>query len=307
MSESGRVFQFYLFRLVLEPKGGQTSLSDVEVSKADLLAKILRQGLEARVRQDVTCLSSKVYDIGIGGLYFQFGEIHKKRSKDFDKDTKEFIDTIKDDTDCVHCLYDIKRQLLAIEKKSGLPSPKSLANRIGASIDAIKSNSKQNKIFSDIELILLASTKCKARQIYEPNAFVESLKHCYKIVSYRIDMVPQNPIDFKDTIKDPLGRIMDDTGANAASIQVKNSQDGLGAERLVNISHDVAAYGAGAEARVIDKENAPARQIKLNKNENAAFASASLPITAMTIDFVQHAEVIMDQILRKFNRIANKK
>ncbi|WMW65816.1 hypothetical protein [Nitratidesulfovibrio liaohensis] len=303
MTEPDRTMHFYLFRLILEPMKKLTSLADAHTNKADVLAKILKQGLEVQVSQNITCLTSKVYDVASHGLYFQFGEIHKKKSKDFDKENKEFIDTIKDDTNCAHCLYDIKLQLLAIEKKNLLSSPKTMANRIALAINSIINSDIHKEILTDMEALLLRTTQCKARQIHEPNLFIEELNKSYRVVSYKINMLPPNPIDFDDTIKRPLDDLMGDTGASSAAVQITNVQTGLNTARLVPLTRDVAAYGAGAEAKIMDSESSPKRPIKLDKNENAAFAAITLPQTLFSTDFSSNASDFLKQIITKFQSI----
>lgn len=304
MIAENRSVKFFLFRLVLEPHAKQRSFGELSIRRDQLIAKLLNLSPRYESSGHYIYLTSKITQICCNsGYYFKFGVITHKKGVNFDESAKDFIEFPKDETDYVHCLYDIKRQLLAIEKKNRLASPKSLANKLAFTLENMRSNEIYAQQLSTDEKMLLANSTCKVRLVYEPNEFIKRMRSAYRINSFKISMLLPNPIDFNDMIKKPLDLYMEDTGALGSSVTIENKTDGLEPERLISISRDISSYGAGAEAQIIDNENSKPTRLVLDKNENHASVELPFPQTMFTVHFKDHATHFLDRILTKYRQI----
>ncbi|MDY0259460.1 MAG: hypothetical protein RBR41_07310 [Desulfovibrio sp.] len=308
MSENQRTMDLFLFRLVLEPQAGKGSLGEIEVSRQDLLIKLLATSPQLPSGAYKVFLTSKIEQISSSGFYFKAGVQSLKTGAKFDSEKKDFVEAETEIADFSHCIYDKNLQLLAIENKSGLSSPKTLANRLASAIENIK-NTDGYKSLSPEEKMLFSNSICKSRQVYETNEFIKILKNSYKISKFTIVMLLPNPANFKDTIYTPFNELMEDTQASGGQITIENKDEGLEPNRLVDLSHDIGAYGAGASAKVQDAAESKERTIRLDKRENAAKATLSLPQTMFTVDFKEYSKDFLKVITDKFKQIheSNKK
>lgn len=308
MNESSRIIPFQLFRLVLESKKkNHRSFGELNISKSEMIKKMLYCAPSIIISPTKQYVASKVKRTPTGdGLYFQFGEKRLKKATDFNESEKEFFQTYRNETDCVHCLYDVGDQLLAIEKKNNLPNPRTLAKHIASAINDIKNHADYRNIFTPNEIMLLSNTECKAHIVFESNRFIDILKNAYKIIKYKITMLPPNPADFGDILKNPLERLMDDTGAKIATLQISNKEDGLDSNRLVPLTRDIATYGVGAEAKVIKEEGGTEESIKLNEKNNEAFLSIHLPQSLLSKDFSLEMNSFIKRLKEKMKELHGK-
>lgn len=308
MNENQRTMDMFLFRLVLEPHAGKGSLGEIKISRQDLLIKLLATSPQLPSGTYKIFLTSKIEQISSSGFYFKAGIQSVKTGAKFDSEKKDFVKAETEIADFSHCIYDNNLQLLAIENKSGLSSPKTLANKLASAIENIK-NTDTYKTLSPEEKILFLNSTCKSRQIHETNEFIKILKNSYKISKFTVVMVLPNPANFKDTIYTPFNELMEDTQASEGSVTIENKGEGLEPSRLVGLSHDIGAYGAGAFAKVQDAPDSKERTIRLDKRENAAKATLSLPQTMFTVDFKEYSKDFLKIITNKFKQIhdSNKK
>lgn len=302
MSHEERTIKFSLFRLILEREAKQQSLGDITISRADLLKKLIEFSPQHTSSNGSTYLTSKITTID-NGLYFKFGIKRSQKSIDFDDYEKDFFEKERNNIEYVKCLYDPNRQLLAIENKKRLPSPITIAHHLATTIDNIKSNEIYSKNLDATEKMLLSTSICKARHVYEPTDFIEKIKNSYKVSSFKITMLIANPIDFNDAIKKPLDKLMEDTGAAGSNLTLQNKVDGLHTDRLTSLSRDLASYGAGAEAYVIEKEGSSPHKFQLNTKNNLASVIFSLPHTLMEVNFIDVAGKALKLVREKFRNI----
>lgn len=302
MNENQKNIEMFLFRLVLEPNAGKGSLGEIGISRKDLLIKLLETSPQLSFGANKIFLTSRVERIGQSGFYFKAGIQSRKAGAEFDSEQKDFIEKETEITDFSHCIYEEKLQLLSIESKSGLSTPRALANKLASAIENIKNTDGFRTLPPEAKMLFSNST-CKSRQIYEPNEFTKILRNSYKISKFTIKMLLPNPDNFQDKIYRPFNELMEETQANRASVIIENKDEGLEADRLIDLSHDIGAYGAGASANVQDIAGGKERTIRLDKLENAARVTLPLPQSMFTIDFSQFSRDFLGIIINKFNQI----
>lgn len=223
----------------------------------------------------------------------------------FDEKLKDFIESDKSDADYVHCFYDTKRQLLAIEKKSSTDTPKSLAAKLAIAIDSVKRNELYSNKLTTEEKMLLVNSTCKIRPVCEPNEFINIIESAYRVIAFTISLFPPNPIDFDDALKKPLDNYMEATGATEGTVTIKNNYEGLESSRLASLSRQIGAYGANAEARIVDEEGGKPYRVILNRKENYASIDLKFPTTALTVNIGDYLQRFMNSIRKMYEKIHN--
>lgn len=306
MTEADRTLKVFLFRMVLEPNlKHQKNFADINISRPELLTKILQFSPRYFTSDRKVYLTSKVSTIDNNGLYFKFGIQRIKKGILFDEQLKDFIESDKSDADYAHCFYDTKRQVLAIEKKNGTVTPKSLALKLAIAIDSVKKNELYSNKLTAEEKMLLVNSTCKIRPICEPNEFINKIESAYRVTTFTVSLFPPNPTDFNDALKKPLDNYMEATGAVEGTVTIKNSHEGLESSRLVSLSRQIGAYGANAEARIVDEEGGKPYRIMLNRKENYASIDLKFPITALTVNIGDYLQMFMNSIRKMYEKIHN--
>lgn len=300
------IIPVYLFRIVFETHK-KHNFFEKKIEKKVLLKKLIELRPEGEAKNNIKYITSTPIIINKNGLYFKFGEIKKKNATHYNERKKDFFETQIEDTNYVHCIYNIQHQLLAIEKKSSLPSPKTYANRLSILINEIYKKDNIKRQFEPEEIAFLSSSVCRARQVYEPTQFIKLLKNAYKVNSFTVEMLLPNPNDFNDILKEPIDLYMEETGAEIAKVTVENKNDGLENKRLEKLSYEIAAYGANANAKIQENNNSKISTIKLNKKENAASVDLIMPQSMQSIDFFNNCGEFLQTITEKFKRIHGQK
>lgn len=304
MPDDTRSVEMFLFRLKLEPYRRQRSLAELSINRPDLLFKLLSLVPSYQFSKKSIFRTSKIDNISETEHYFEVGIEYKKDGAKFDKIKKSFIAHENEITDFAHCFYESKIQLLVIEKKTGLPAPKTLASRLALAIEQIKTITEVFSCLTQEEQMLFINSRCKADVIYEPSEFLKIIKNAYKVLKFNINIPMPNPVDFNDMIQKPVSELMSDVNASTSTVTVENKKEGLDTHRLIGLTHDLSAYGAGASARVKKEENSNSEYIKLNKDEHSAKINLQIPQTMLMVHFKEHGKEFMQTIIDKFSEVS---
>jgi len=306
MDDAIRTMDMYLFRLKLEPHQQKGSLGETKVTRHDLLLKLLKIAPSYLSSEKSIFHISKLENISPSEYYFKVGVESKSKGYLFSAEDKNFIEKENRDAQYANCLYESNIQLLAIENKVSFLKPKTLATRLALAIENIKQENELS-ILDNNEKLLFINSKCKTKPVYEAYEFAKTLHDSYKITKYSIDVPLSNPVNFRDDVQVPLSKMMGDVNAETGTFSLENKTAGLSSGRLIDLSHDLGAYGASASARIMRKENSKSEIIKLGTKAQEAKATLTLPTTMFTIDFKGNCKNFMLQIKEKFNSIRGNK
>jgi hypothetical protein len=290
--------RFHLFRLVLEKKvKDEPSIADSVANRADVLEHLLTKAPRFVDENGTIYQASRTFKIDDSGFYFKFGVEKKSPEKKFDEKKYDFVDFEGSKTQYAYCFYCPKNQLLAVERKSKFYAPSIIANKIALTLEGMKNNPKYH--LDNNENLLFLSSVCKSRIVYRPTEFITEIKQAKILLSFTVSIPIQNPYDFENMLADPMKKYMDEVNASESKVTVAN-KEGLATDKLVDMSHKMAAYGAGASAIVKQSAESKEKKVSLNSQKNSAVAECKLD-KGTTIE--QNKESIFKRILEVFKAI----
>lgn len=258
--------RMYLFRLRIVPKDSKPIL--FQFDRGTLLGKIISAHPGAFVRVNVEWIIANSRYVDETAVFFKFGRVSKKVRERFDKE-KRMFELVDDDlANSTVCVYDEKLQVLAIEKRSGAPSPLILARYIAAIVNGVGEGESRGVLSSD-GLAFLALNNCEVKSIDDPFDFINYITHSHKVVEFSVTFGKGNPFDYDELLQRPMQNLVEYTEGVLGRVSVKNSE-GLKGGNLVGIAHAVAAHGTDASARIQATPDSSFERVYLKTKESIA-------------------------------------
>lgn len=239
------MYRFYLFRLMLRPKGKQETL--FKVRRGELLKKLLRTIPSGEVRQGHTWLvGADVNEFEENGIHFKAGRISTKRKDAFDHVRWRFVDSEGEDVEYTDCIFLDDIQVLAIGKRAGITAkPSTIANYLCKLINTID---VRNLDLTPEEMTVFNSSECVSPKILDPKGFLEHLRKSFKVSLFTVDFFFANPPNYKAMIQDPVEDYANYVDGEQSTLTVRN-KSGLDTEALQESARAAAVSGTGNKVR----------------------------------------------------------
>jgi len=248
-----RYVELHLFRVKFIRPAQTLLLSDNRTS-SELFHDALLEKPSAELRSGFLWHIGNVVQIDDRGGAFAIGRTTNTTLSKYDEEQGNFVEEDSEESPYTVCLYDLQIGFIAIKKKTKLlPTTEGIARQLA-------------KLLNQTEPVKANEIEVRIDAIPDPFNFIARIQSAQFLKRFTAHFTGPNPFDADELFQKPLSvycqAIQGETGS------VITEGESLDSETAIAVTRSVAATGNEASARIIEREGARPRNIRL-KGDNA--------------------------------------
>ncbi len=225
------MLEFQLFRLKVFPTR-QGDLFRNEMTRAEVLAAVIRSVPEVELREGSVWHIGNVSDVEETALYFRLGRTTKSTVERY-KDGN-FVDEPFEAAPYTHVIVDLELEVSAIARKPRL-SPR--ANAIADAFARLLNESQEGARLN---------AKFEIGEMADPEEFIAQLASAYNVSKFWVAFSKPNPFDVNQDFVRPMQKLLSDSDGDQGKTELKGTA--LRPEVLQDVARSAAATGDNAGA-----------------------------------------------------------
>ena len=253
-----------LFRLKLLSRSDQKHLFEKQISKGEILRKLLLAKPRFQVRSGQYWAVGNIQILDEENISFKFGKkITKENEPVYDEETGDFIIEDVAQSSCVDIYFNNKFQVLVIEKDFTLSKPSIL----GGYLSKIINNTwiDFSSVLTSDEYAAMAGLNAVCLPVIDSKSFFEYIKNSYRVK--RFTAVYGRPNAFNDLdFNDLMEEKTEDLGAIRTSVNFTAKKD-LNRSQIIETAEATTKAGGKVTARIQETETSPQRTIEAKENK----------------------------------------